>query len=73
MIKNFLLTAIPGRGVKKFGDECKEDRECGFDGSFCDPRSKKCYCREEYPVTNHIDKCGIREFNFSSLFISWYL
>ncbi|XP_044577390.1 uncharacterized protein LOC123260380 isoform X2 [Cotesia glomerata] len=53
------LEAVPDRGVKKFGDECKEDRECGFDGSFCDPRSKRCYCREEYPVTNHIDKCGI--------------
>ncbi|XP_034935804.1 uncharacterized protein jus isoform X2 [Chelonus insularis] len=46
------------RGTKKFGDGCQEDWECGFDGSFCDPRVKRCYCREEFHATNHIDKCG---------------
>ncbi|KAK0098191.1 hypothetical protein PV326_010625 [Microctonus aethiopoides] len=49
---------LSDRGGKKFGDECREDRECGFGGSFCDPRVKKCYCREEFHATNHIDKCG---------------
>ncbi|XP_063994226.1 uncharacterized protein LOC135171529 isoform X3 [Diachasmimorpha longicaudata] len=49
---------MTGRGLKKFGDECREDRECGFAGSFCDPRNRKCFCREEFSATNHIDKCG---------------
>ncbi|XP_015121905.1 uncharacterized protein LOC107044512 isoform X3 [Diachasma alloeum] len=49
---------MTGRGSKKFGDECREDRECGFAGSFCDPRNRKCFCREEFSATNHIDKCG---------------
>lgn len=52
---------LSGRGSKKFGDECREDKECSFAGSFCDPRNRKCYCREEYHVTNHIDKCGHRK------------
>ncbi|KAJ8673474.1 hypothetical protein QAD02_004736 [Eretmocerus hayati] len=45
-------------GTKKFGDDCKADDECGFDGAYCDPRNKKCFCREEFEATNHIDKCG---------------
>ncbi|XP_012286632.1 uncharacterized protein LOC105703099 isoform X2 [Orussus abietinus] len=49
---------LQGRGGKKFGDECKDDRECGFEGSFCEPRKRKCYCREELSATNHLDKCG---------------
>ncbi|XP_011305934.1 uncharacterized protein jus isoform X4 [Fopius arisanus] len=49
---------MTGRGSKKFGDECREDHECGFAGSFCDPRNRKCFCREEFSATNHIDKCG---------------
>ncbi|XP_058792217.1 uncharacterized protein LOC131664829 isoform X2 [Phymastichus coffea] len=45
-------------GTLKFSDECTEDRECGFDGSYCDPKVRRCLCREEFRATNHIDKCG---------------
>ncbi|XP_017878713.1 uncharacterized protein LOC108624136 isoform X2 [Ceratina calcarata] len=48
---------LSDRGDKKFGDDCAEDRECGFAGSYCEPK-KKCACREEFEATNHIDKCG---------------
>ncbi|XP_066156206.1 uncharacterized protein jus [Euwallacea fornicatus] len=44
---------------KKFGDRCGYTEECGFDGAICDDMNKKCYCRPELPVTNHLDKCGI--------------
>lgn len=54
---------MTGRGSKKFGDECREDRECGFAGSVCDSKNRKCFCREEFTATNHIDKCGHRELN----------
>ncbi|OXU25668.1 hypothetical protein TSAR_009340 [Trichomalopsis sarcophagae] len=53
-----IFTDLSERGTKKFSDDCKEDRECGFDGSYCDPKAKKCLCREEFHATNHIDKCG---------------
>ncbi|KOC69907.1 hypothetical protein WH47_08168 [Habropoda laboriosa] len=46
------------RGTKKFGDDCVEDRECGFSGSYCEPKKNKCTCRDEFEATNHIDKCG---------------
>ncbi|XP_017763695.1 PREDICTED: uncharacterized protein LOC108553337 isoform X2 [Eufriesea mexicana] len=46
------------RGTKKFGDDCVVDRECGFTGSYCEPKKNKCACREEFEATNHIDKCG---------------
>ncbi|XP_031842304.1 EB domain-containing julius seizure protein isoform X2 [Nomia melanderi] len=49
---------LSGRGTKKFGDQCVEDRECGFAGSYCEPKKSKCACREEFEATNHIDKCG---------------
>ncbi|XP_060820597.1 uncharacterized protein LOC132909670 isoform X4 [Bombus pascuorum] len=49
---------ITGRGTKKFGDHCMEDLECGFAGSYCEPKKNKCTCREEFEATNHIDKCG---------------
>ncbi|XP_076239156.1 EB domain-containing julius seizure protein isoform X2 [Calliopsis andreniformis] len=49
---------LSGRGTKKFGDQCEEDRECGFAGSYCEPKKNKCTCREEFETTNHIDKCG---------------
>ncbi|KAG7212994.1 hypothetical protein KM043_002333 [Ampulex compressa] len=49
---------LTGRGTKKFGDDCVEDRECGFAGSYCEPKKNKCSCREEFDATNHIDKCG---------------
>ncbi|XP_043271707.1 uncharacterized protein [Venturia canescens] len=52
------LEDLSERGTKKFGDGCREDRECGFAGSYCEPNRKKCYCREEFQATNHIDKCG---------------
>ncbi|XP_044011852.1 uncharacterized protein LOC122854889 isoform X3 [Aphidius gifuensis] len=52
------LEDMTGRGSKKFSDQCSEDRECGFRGSYCDPRTKKCFCREEFEVTNYLDKCG---------------
>ncbi|XP_033229617.1 uncharacterized protein LOC117181159 [Belonocnema kinseyi] len=54
-----LRSHLKGRGKQKFGDVCREDKDCGFDGSFCKPDKKKCYCREEFEVTNHIDKCGV--------------
>ncbi|XP_076628504.1 EB domain-containing julius seizure protein isoform X2 [Colletes latitarsis] len=49
---------LSGRGTKKFGDHCVEDRECGFAGSYCEPKKSKCACKEEFEATNHIDKCG---------------
>ncbi|XP_076476719.1 EB domain-containing julius seizure protein isoform X3 [Bombus vancouverensis nearcticus] len=49
---------LTGRGTKKFGDHCMEDLECGFAGSYCEPKKNKCTCREEFEATNHIDKCG---------------
>ena len=58
----FVFLDLEVRGKQKFGDVCKEDNDCGFDGSFCNPDKKKCYCRPEFPVTNHIDKCGVRKF-----------
>ncbi|KAK1134915.1 hypothetical protein K0M31_007681 [Melipona bicolor] len=49
---------LTDRGTKKFSDDCVEDRECGFSGSYCEPKKNKCACREEFEATNHIDKCG---------------
>ncbi|XP_076655647.1 EB domain-containing julius seizure protein isoform X4 [Halictus rubicundus] len=49
---------LSGRGPKKFGDQCVEDRDCGFAGSYCEPKKNKCTCKEEFEATNHIDKCG---------------
>lgn len=69
-----IFTDLSDRGTKKFSDDCKEDRECGFDGSYCDPKAKKCLCREEFHATNHIDKCGHGEFSYpiSYVFLSRY-
>ncbi|XP_035782497.1 uncharacterized protein LOC118461363 isoform X2 [Anopheles albimanus] len=47
-----------GRGIKKFGDKCESTTECGFAGSFCDPKKHTCQCTVDLPATNHIDKCG---------------
>ncbi|XP_032680408.1 uncharacterized protein LOC116848428 isoform X2 [Odontomachus brunneus] len=49
---------LSGRGTKKFSDDCTLDSECGFAGSYCEPKKKKCGCKEEFEATNHIDKCG---------------
>ncbi|XP_012225333.1 uncharacterized protein jus isoform X2 [Linepithema humile] len=49
---------LSGRGTKKFGDDCEVDKECGFGGSYCETKKKKCICKEEFEATNHIDKCG---------------
>lgn len=46
------------RGNKKFGDKCESTTECGFAGSFCDPKKHTCQCTVDLPATNHIDKCG---------------
>ncbi|XP_015188737.1 PREDICTED: uncharacterized protein LOC107072923 isoform X5 [Polistes dominula] len=46
------------RGNKKYSDSCVSDRECGFNGSYCEPKKNICTCREEFKITNHIDKCG---------------
>uniref|UniRef100_A0AAG5CP28 EB domain-containing protein n=1 Tax=Anopheles atroparvus TaxID=41427 RepID=A0AAG5CP28_ANOAO len=46
------------RGLKKFGDKCESTTECGFAGSFCDPKKHTCQCTVDLPATNHIDKCG---------------
>uniref|UniRef100_A0A182QRG6 EGF-like domain-containing protein n=1 Tax=Anopheles farauti TaxID=69004 RepID=A0A182QRG6_9DIPT len=46
------------RGSKKFGDKCESTTECGFAGSFCDPKKHTCQCTVDLPATNHIDKCG---------------
>lgn len=55
------IADITGRGPKKFGDDCVEDRECGFAGSYCEPKKNKCTCKDEFEATNHIDKCGHRK------------
>ncbi|XP_076673176.1 EB domain-containing julius seizure protein isoform X2 [Andrena cerasifolii] len=52
------LEDLSERGPRKFGDQCEDDRECGFTGSYCEPKKSKCACREEFEATNHIDKCG---------------
>lgn len=49
---------LSDRGTKKFGDDCQVDKECGFAGSYCEPKKNKCACKEEFEATNHIDKCG---------------
>ncbi|KAM0728865.1 hypothetical protein ACS0PU_004219 [Formica fusca] len=49
---------LSGRGSKKFGDVCETDNECGFAGSYCEPKKKLCACKEEFEATNHLDKCG---------------
>lgn len=54
----YILSDLSGRGSKKFGDNCEVDNECGFAGSYCEPKKKKCTCREEFETTNHLDKCG---------------
>ncbi|XP_057660156.1 uncharacterized protein LOC130896227 isoform X1 [Diorhabda carinulata] len=43
---------------KKFGDKCRDTKECAFEGAVCDDITFKCLCRPDLPVTNHIDKCG---------------
>lgn len=53
-----ILSDLSGRGSKKFGDVCEVDNECGFAGSYCEPKKKVCTCREEFEATNHLDKCG---------------
>ncbi|KAJ8912451.1 hypothetical protein NQ315_002817, partial [Exocentrus adspersus] len=52
---------------KKFGDKCNYNSECGFDGSYCDDITKKCLCKPEVPVTNHLDKCGIDVISFAAV------
>ncbi|XP_070157155.1 uncharacterized protein Jus isoform X2 [Polyergus mexicanus] len=49
---------LSSRGSKKFGDICEKDNECGFANSYCEPKKKLCACKEEFEVTNHLDKCG---------------
>lgn len=49
-------------GSKKFGDKCESTQECGFPRATCDSKKKSCQCVENYPVTNHIDKCGKGNF-----------
>ncbi|XP_044734978.1 uncharacterized protein LOC123297389 isoform X2 [Chrysoperla carnea] len=49
---------LEDRGDKKFGDKCEHTKECGFMWGVCDPGIHSCQCYSEYPVTNHIDKCG---------------
>lgn len=60
-IPSNLFADLTDRGTKKFGDDCVEDRECSFSGSYCEPKKNKCSCREEFEATNHIDKCGHRK------------
>lgn len=47
---------------KKFGDKCNKTRECSFKSAVCQLNDARtfttCQCEEEYPITNHIDKCG---------------
>lgn len=50
--------ALSGKGKKKFGDDCLVDKDCGFAGSYCEPKKNKCACKEEFEATNHLDKCG---------------
>lgn len=47
------------QGEKKFGDRCDKTEECGFKGSICNEYTKTCQCKIEFPITNHLDKCGI--------------
>ncbi|CAG9829365.1 unnamed protein product [Diabrotica balteata] len=44
---------------QKFGDKCRDTKQCAFDGAVCDDITHKCLCKPDLPVTNHIDKCGI--------------
>ncbi|XP_050308558.1 uncharacterized protein LOC126744973 [Anthonomus grandis grandis] len=50
---------IQSNDVKKFGDKCTSTDECGFEGAICDELAGACLCRPEFPVTNHLDKCGV--------------
>lgn len=51
-------TDITKRGNLKFGDKCETTDDCGFRDSVCDPKKKSCQCVPEFPITNHMDKCG---------------
>lgn len=66
-----ILTDLSGRGNKKFGDDCSVDKECSFAGSYCEPKKKKCACKEEFEATNHIDKCGHGELVCFLAFYTW--
>uniref|UniRef100_A0A6P7GA72 Uncharacterized protein LOC114339579 n=1 Tax=Diabrotica virgifera virgifera TaxID=50390 RepID=A0A6P7GA72_DIAVI len=44
---------------QKFGDKCRDTKQCAFDGAVCDDITHKCLCKPDLPVTNHIDKCGV--------------
>ncbi|XP_061377559.1 uncharacterized protein LOC116766827 isoform X2 [Danaus plexippus] len=46
------------RGNMMYGDACSTVMECGFPESICDEVQKICRCHSDYPVTNHVDKCG---------------
>ncbi|CAH0729168.1 unnamed protein product, partial [Brenthis ino] len=46
------------RGTMMYGDPCSTLQDCGFPQSICDSLHKTCRCHPEYPVTNHVDKCG---------------
>lgn len=53
-----LVSGLLLNSYRKFGDSCKQTEECGFDRSICDSSTNTCQCQPEYPVTNHINKCG---------------
>lgn len=52
----FLFAEVETRGTLKFSDRCTYNYECSFNGSIC--HNGLCECSTEYPVTNHLDKCG---------------
>ncbi|KAB0802200.1 hypothetical protein PPYR_04386 [Photinus pyralis] len=46
-----------GRGDKMYDDRCNSTNDCGFWGSVCAAMGR-CHCSPEYPISNHLDKCG---------------
>lgn len=46
------------KDTRLFGDKCDETAQCGFPDSVCDAKRKRCQCNDEFPVTNHFNKCG---------------
>ncbi|XP_065170060.1 uncharacterized protein jus isoform X2 [Atheta coriaria] len=51
-----------------FGDKCNETKECDFPNAVCQ-KIKGCQCVDEFPVTNHLDKCGkVVKVNESCIF-----
>ncbi|GLH10998.1 EB module, partial [Gryllus bimaculatus] len=58
------------RGEKKWGDQCNDTLQCGYDNAQCAGAQRRvCDCHPDFPATNNLDKCDIpRVINQSCTF-----